>query len=488
MTGGWRQYYSHPADGRVADQNAPAGGPGPGGFVVPGPLGLYPQSPLIWPSPNAPPDFHAGPIPLPGSLHHRQFDWRQLLPLYDERERIAAILRAGMLSQRYFPGELLRIGGAELQQMVEGLVPALLQAFEEALEEITRDMLWGAIIGGAAGALAGGAGAIPGAAIGAEVGLDVALIMIDLRGLADMLGEVADVLLAVSKELAYAFSVAWFSVDYDTATRENLINQAALLMAEARVLIFLAVLRGLLAFLLRKGIEALPGQLREASGRLRKTKFGTRLAEFLEKNQEKLRKVLDDKKERKSAGRGASSSAGGGGGGEGKPPPPKPPPSAPPTSAGKTAAVPARRATKPSLDPHPSNKPRGKPTAIPPNANPEMARSLGRENETAEIMSRNGYDVEQNPSAPGLKKPDYKVEGQTFDCYSPKDNTSVRNVWSEVKGKVDEGQTNRVVVNLRDWKGDPAALQAQFEKWPVKGLDEVITVQPDGSLSQILPK
>jgi hypothetical protein len=39
----------------------------------------------------------------------------------------------------------------------------------------------------------------------------------------------------------------------------------------------------------------------------------------------------------------------------------------------------------------------------------------------------------------------------------------VRGIWSEVSTKVQGGQSQRVVLNLRDWRGDFGALQKQFD-------------------------
>lgn len=86
------------------------------------------------------------------------------------------------------------------------------------------------------------------------------------------------------------------------------------------------------------------------------------------------------------------------------------------------------------------------------------------------------------------KKPDYLIEGCVFDCYSPSEGRSVRNVWSEVRDKVETGQTQRVVVNLRDWGGDLEALQRQFDDWPVGGLKELAAVTSNGAIVQVVPQ
>lgn len=106
-------------------------------------------------------------------------------------------------------------------------------------------------------------------------------------------------------------------------------------------------------------------------------------------------------------------------------------------------------------------------------------------------VPRAGYKVEQRPSfgkptGRDDKDPDYKLEGREFDCYAPSAKKSVRNIWSHVKDeKIDEGQTDRVVLSLADWDGDVAALRTQFKQWPMKGLHEVLLVLKDGSVDRL---
>ncbi|MDA5474357.1 hemagglutinin repeat-containing protein [Yersinia kristensenii] len=126
----------------------------------------------------------------------------------------------------------------------------------------------------------------------------------------------------------------------------------------------------------------------------------------------------------------------------------------------------------------------GQPTKLPPNASPENIRSLQRENEGATILSQNGYHVEQNPVTPGVKNPDYKINGEVFDNIAPKTN-SVRNIYDRALEKVNSGQTNNVVINLADTKASVSDLQKQFNDWPIKGLDKVIVIDQSGKPIQI---
>jgi hypothetical protein len=97
--------------------------------------------------------------------------------------------------------------------------------------------------------------------------------------------------------------------------------------------------------------------------------------------------------------------------------------------------------------------------------------------------------VEQNPPKPAgsTRNPDYKIEGEYVDNYAPKRETIPRNIWSEVRDKVvDKKQAQRIVLNLDDWGGDFAALQKQFNDWPIPDLIEVFIVK-GGKVTRLLP-
>jgi Contact-dependent growth inhibition CdiA C-terminal domain/Pretoxin HINT domain len=121
----------------------------------------------------------------------------------------------------------------------------------------------------------------------------------------------------------------------------------------------------------------------------------------------------------------------------------------------------------------------GKPTKIPPNETPENIRGLTRENESADILAKSGYKVEQNPKVDGSKNPDYRINGEIFDNYAPSTG-NVRNIADVVKGKVDSGQANNIVVNLADSPTTSAALQVQLANYPIPGLQQIIIIDKSG--------
>ncbi|WP_052219452.1 VENN motif pre-toxin domain-containing protein [Providencia rettgeri] len=123
-------------------------------------------------------------------------------------------------------------------------------------------------------------------------------------------------------------------------------------------------------------------------------------------------------------------------------------------------------------------------TKTTPQMTKENIRSLNRENESAQILSKSGFHVEQNPIVAGKKDPDYRINGEIFDNYAPKSG-SVRNIHSEVKRKVTSGQTTNVVINMSDTTVSVPAIQQQLTKWPIVGLDKVIVVDKSGNAIRI---
>ncbi|MEV0193388.1 hypothetical protein AB0I39_33265 [Kitasatospora purpeofusca] len=86
-------------------------------------------------------------------------------------------------------------------------------------------------------------------------------------------------------------------------------------------------------------------------------------------------------------------------------------------------------------------------TRINPEDAAENRLALQHENESAEILAKQGHHVEQNPSVPGPKNPDCRIEGEIFDCVSP-GSRSARNVGSRIEEKILQGRTSRIVLNL----------------------------------------
>ncbi|MCX2952226.1 hypothetical protein [Lentzea sp. NEAU-D7] len=113
-------------------------------------------------------------------------------------------------------------------------------------------------------------------------------------------------------------------------------------------------------------------------------------------------------------------------------------------------------------------------------------RALQRENESATTLAQAGYKVEQNPSVPGDKNPDYRIEGRVFDNVAPNTDRP-RNVADRILKKVEAEQTERVVVNLADSNVSADALRAQLRDWPIEGRKEAIVIDKNGNVLHIYP-
>lgn len=143
--------------------------------------------------------------------------------------------------------------------------------------------------------------------------------------------------------------------------------------------------------------------------------------------------------------------------------------------------------TVPSNEPDPNAEPSGRTTKINPNEkDPANRLALQRENESAQTLAKQGYDVEQNPRVPGNKNPDYRIEGKVFDNVAPTSDRA-RNIASRIEEKTEENQASRIVVNLSDTTVDAGQLSAQLHDWPIDGLQEVIAIDKDGNVLHIYP-
>ncbi|MDR7325427.1 MULTISPECIES: CdiA C-terminal domain-containing protein [Catenuloplanes] len=148
-------------------------------------------------------------------------------------------------------------------------------------------------------------------------------------------------------------------------------------------------------------------------------------------------------------------------------------------------------------------EPSGRPTRINPRDDYPTRRSLEMENSAAARLAAEGYRVEQNPSPQDVaqarqnagdaglpqKRPDYLIEGRVFDAYSPTaSDKAVHYLADEVQAKIVKGQTQRVVVNLEDWRGDVDALRRHFHDSPVPNLKELKIITPEGGIIQVVPE
>ncbi len=115
----------------------------------------------------------------------------------------------------------------------------------------------------------------------------------------------------------------------------------------------------------------------------------------------------------------------------------------------------------------------------------ETRRSAERENQSADILWLNGHNVEQKPNAPGPKRPDYRIDGEFFDNYAPRSH-NVRNIWDNVRYKVESGQAPNIVLNLTDNDLTMPEIKAYFESNPIEGLRRLWAVDQYGKFFNLL--
>lgn len=104
----------------------------------------------------------------------------------------------------------------------------------------------------------------------------------------------------------------------------------------------------------------------------------------------------------------------------------------------------------------------------------------------AATIAQSGYVIELQPKVEGSKRPDYRIEGEIFDCYSPTSHKGVRGMATAMRTKIDDKQTQRIVLNLDDWLGDVKDIVKQLNDYPISGLKEVLVVR-NGEVTHIYP-
>jgi hypothetical protein len=137
--------------------------------------------------------------------------------------------------------------------------------------------------------------------------------------------------------------------------------------------------------------------------------------------------------------------------------------------------------TKPALPPDSARRPRGPATTL----DGDKTRSLELENESAIVLARAGYDIEQNPESSSAKNPDYRIQGQLWDCYAPQ-GSSAKNIRKTLRNKVHERQASRIVLNLDDCGASPAEIRERLQRDPIRGLKEIKVVRK-GVVTQFYP-
>ncbi len=149
----------------------------------------------------------------------------------------------------------------------------------------------GALIGGIAGGIGGvGVGAIPGGAVGAAAGAQVGEWILIVMGLKALTEYIVQNMPAIGRNYADGLRQAWLAasppplpqqaVPVDTFALQN----AAATLARGHVAMFVLLLMGIVAYLARGR-----GNIGELADNVRNSKLGTRFAEWMVRNEGKLK-------------------------------------------------------------------------------------------------------------------------------------------------------------------------------------------------------
>lgn len=122
---------------------------------------------------------------------------------------------------------------------------------------------------------------------------------------------------------------------------------------------------------------------------------------------------------------------------------------------------------------------------------------IKKENETANLMAYQGYDIKMldevnGGNGYGIKQssnPDFLIEGKVFDCYAPTIDTNVDNVLRNIAKKT-KTQAERIVLNLDQFPSEKVTeiiqgiLRKANPNGDLKNLNELFIVK-DGEIIRV---
>ncbi|URZ07174.1 CdiA C-terminal domain-containing protein [Clostridium felsineum] len=119
-------------------------------------------------------------------------------------------------------------------------------------------------------------------------------------------------------------------------------------------------------------------------------------------------------------------------------------------------------------------------------------RGLAKQNETADLLAKDGYDIsmlkevqDEKGNGYGIKEgsnPDFLIENKPFDCYAPESTTGVNAICRNIAKKT-KSQAKRIVLNLDDYPSGEvenvcnAILRKTNENVDLKRLQELFMVR-----------
>ena len=120
-----------------------------------------------------------------------------------------------------------------------------------------------------------------------------------------------------------------------------------------------------------------------------------------------------------------------------------------------------------------------------PRGSRQLQESLKYQNQAALTLARAGYRVRQLPKREGEPSPDFEIEGRTFDCHTPDQQTPADSVRRSLSRKSKE-QASRFILNLDRSGLDATEIRRRMLAMPSRDVREVLVVRND-MVSRIWP-
>ncbi|CAG0967346.1 hypothetical protein GEOBC_01075 [Geobacteraceae bacterium] len=169
--------------------------------------------------------------------------------------------------------------GCALDEALSGILPGVVL--------MVGGLAASAALGGAVGALigsfAGGVGAIPGAAAGAAAGAELGMLLLNALGIGFLAVYIAQHITKVFDLATQGVKEAWNAPSSAISTSTK-VNNASRTLARAVAVFIRLVLEGIVLYLLEKGAAITAQRVSDVGAKLRASKLGVRLAEYVERN------------------------------------------------------------------------------------------------------------------------------------------------------------------------------------------------------------
>lgn len=169
--------------------------------------------------------------------------------------------------------------GCALDEALSGILPAVVIM----VGVLAASAALGGAVGAMIGALAGGVGAIPGAAAGAATGAELGMLLLNGLGIGFLAVYIVQHITKVFDLATQGVKEAWDAPASPMPTSAKIDHASRSLARSVAVLIRL-ILEGIVLYLLEKGTAVTAQRVSEVGAKLRASKLGVRLAEYVERN------------------------------------------------------------------------------------------------------------------------------------------------------------------------------------------------------------